>query len=95
MRLQVRLSLPPPGTPPQGRAEVGLAHLPDSSPLLFQVWTGTGEPRLAEMGKLGTSSSKVTGTAHIIIALGHAGGGRCLPGPRPGPWRLAGHREDV
>lgn len=61
-----------------------------------------GEPRLAgqpsEVGELGTSPghrdtpSQVTGTAHDIIALGHAGG----PCPGLGPplevgWTQRGH----
>lgn len=78
--------LPSPGTPPQGGAEVGWAHLPGSSPLLFQIRTGTGEPRLAgwlsEVGELGTTPphpphrdapSQVTRAAHNMVALGHAG----------------------
>lgn len=75
--------LPSPGTPPQGGAEVGCAHLPGSSPLLFQIRTGTGEPRLAgwlsEVGELGMTPahrdtpSQVTRAAHNMVALGHAG----------------------
>lgn len=58
VRLQVRLSLPSPGTALRAEPEVGLVHLPGSSPLLFQVRAGTGEPRLvgppSEVGEVGT-----------------------------------------
>lgn len=105
--------LPSPGTPPQGGAEVGWAHLPGSSPLLFQIRTGTGEPRLAgwlsEVGELGTTPPHPPAQGRALAGdprrtqhgrLGACwGGGRGvgggLPGPRPGPWKLAGHREDI
>lgn len=80
---------------------VGLAHLVGPSPFLRQPLAEGGNPRPVhlptEVGEVGdstgnryTRSSQVAGTAHIVLGM-HGG----LPGPRPGPWRSAGHREDV
>lgn len=102
---EAQSSLPrdrPPPQPPRS-ASVGLAHRPNSSPLLFQARAGTGEPRLAglpsEVGEGGRSPerrvlcfSQVTGTAPNTAARGAYT--RALSWPRPGLWRLAGHRED-
>lgn len=97
---QPGLNLPVPGPAriaPQGRAAVGLAHLPGSSLLLLQAPAGRGDPRLvglpSEAGEVGTVQGTGTHTSHTHHRLGACTG--ALPRPRPMPWRWPGQREDI
>lgn len=74
---QPGLNLPVPGPAriaPQGRAVVGLAHLPGSSLLLLQAPAGRGDPRLAglpsEVGEVGTVQGTGTHASHTHHRLG-------------------------